>query len=54
MSGANDTELTITVRVPAELPDLNQQTCRALLAILVDITTNEAPERPREGGARDC
>ncbi|MCP2270883.1 hypothetical protein [Actinokineospora diospyrosa] len=33
----------LVVRFPADLPELNQRACRALLAILVELTTMEPP-----------
>lgn len=43
----------VTVRVPAEPPELNGRAARLLLAILVDLTEVEALDGPREGGVSD-
>ncbi|WP_285608119.1 hypothetical protein [Actinokineospora globicatena] len=38
----NDAD-SLIVRFPADLPELNQRACRALLATLVELTTMEPP-----------
>jgi hypothetical protein len=42
----------VTVRLPAELPVLNRQVSRILLAILVELTDVPDPDGPMEGGTR--
>jgi hypothetical protein len=50
----SDDEEGIVVRVPDELPTLNRQASRILLAILVELTKVEVLDGPQEGGASDC
>ncbi|MCA1187581.1 MULTISPECIES: hypothetical protein [unclassified Saccharopolyspora] len=42
MTSDDDRDEGITVHLPVELPDLTPQTCRALLAILVELTETKA------------
>jgi hypothetical protein len=51
MSGSED---EIVVRVPDELPILNRQASRILLAILVELTEVEVLDGPQGGGLHDC
>ncbi|MBB5959640.1 hypothetical protein FHS29_006261 [Saccharothrix tamanrassetensis] len=44
----------VTVNLPDALPPLTPVTSRALLAILVELTTVEVLDGPRAGGDRDC
>jgi len=53
MSAGQSDDHAIVVRVPDHLPRLNPRASRILLAILVKLTTVEAPEPPPEGGTDD-
>ncbi|WP_338597107.1 hypothetical protein [Saccharopolyspora sp. SCSIO 74807] len=53
MSRGDERDEAITVHVPAELPELTPQTCRALLAMLVELTDIEAPGGAARGERRD-
>lgn len=46
-------EEQIVVHVPDELPTLNRQASRILLAILVELTEVEVLDGPQDGGAND-
>ena len=45
-------EEQIVVRVPDELPTLNRQASRILLAILVELTEVEVLDGPQDGGCK--
>ncbi|GAB3292771.1 hypothetical protein [Parasphingorhabdus pacifica] len=53
MTSADDSSDGITVHFPTELPELTPQTCRALLAILVELTDVEAPDGAKGGEQLD-
>ncbi|GAA3359614.1 hypothetical protein [Saccharopolyspora gregorii] len=53
MTSDDDGREGITVHLPAELPDLNPQTCRALLAILVELTETKALDGVEGGDQLD-
>lgn len=46
-------ESMVRVRLPAEPPVLTPAAARALLAVLVDLTEIEVPERPSDEEVRD-
>lgn len=48
---AIDAGRTVTVRVPAEPPELNRPAARVLLAILVELTKVQALDGPAGWGA---
>lgn len=45
----NESDLCVTVVVPADPPLLNQSSARALLGILVELTTVEILDGPADG-----
>jgi hypothetical protein len=54
MTRENHDERRVTVRLPDELPALNREASRILLAILVELTEVEALDGPMGGRDRDC